>query len=358
MNNAEISEIFDNIAGLLEMKDEQLFKVRAYQRVARAIGHLPSEVAQMVRDGKSLQEIPGIGKAIAEKITQLVTTGKMPFYENLKAEFPEGILEIMHVPGVGPKTTRRLWKELGVTTVAELEAAATDGRVAAMERMGVKKAENILKEIHSTSVKETRIPIARAMPAAERVVAALKAQCPGILRLEIAGSLRRYEETIGNIDLVCATPNPGEVIDALVKLPNVTGIPEQGDAKASVVLSEGIQVDLRIVDESSFGTAVQYFTGGEHHNERLREYAGKLGLSVSEHEVTNTQTGDAQRFAAEEDFYSRLGLQHLPPELRQGSIELDAAGSRTIPQLVELRDLKGDLHVHTNWSDGRATRQR
>ena len=353
MNNPQIAEIFENIAGLLQMKGESVFAVRAYQRVARTIDHLPTELEQMVRDENDLREIPGIGQAIAEKINELVGSGKLEFYEELKAEFPDGILEVMHVPGVGPKTTKRLWEELDISTVPELEQAIKDGKLAGLPRMGKKTADNILREIQSSRTKDDRVPIARAMPASERLIAALMEQCPSIISLEAAGSLRRFEETIGDIDLVCAASDPQQVLDALVSQPNVTQVLGHGGTKASVVLSEGVQVDLRVVEKAQFGALLQYFTGSQQHNIRLREYAGKLGLSLNEYGIKSLDSGEVEEFGDEESFYKRLGLQYIPPEIRQGIREVESAKEENIPRLVETSDIKGDLHVHTDWSDGR-----
>jgi DNA polymerase (family 10) len=352
MNNPQIAEIFENIAGLLEMKGESVFTVRAYQRVARTIDHLPTELEQMVREDRDLKEVPGVGKAIAGKIGELVSSGKLEYYEKLRSEFPEGILDVMHVPGVGPKTTKRLWDELSVSSVPELERAIRDGSLAALPRMGKKKAENILREIQSARTKDDRVPIARALPASERAMAALRERCPSIDRLEVAGSLRRFEETVGDIDLVCTAGDPQQVLDALVALPNVSQVLGHGTTKASVVLSEGVQVDLRVVEAARFGSMLQYFSGSQQHNIRLREYAVRMGLSLNEYGITNVETGEVERFSDEESFYRRLGLQYIPPELRRGMSEVDVALEQKVPRLVELGDIRGDLHVHTDWSDG------
>ena len=353
MNNAQIAEVFENIAGLLEIKGERRFVVVSYQRAARTIDHLPTELEQMVRDEDDLTQIPGIGKAIAGKITQLSTEGKMDFYEKLRAEFPDGILEVMRVPGVGPKSAKRLWEELDVTSVEALEAAASDGRLPALPRMGPKKAENILREIAAARTKGDRVPIARALPAAERVIAALRERCPGIIRIEPAGSLRRFEETIGDIDIVCTATEPQHVLNTLVELPNVASVLAHGEKKSAVVLNEGVQVDLRVVDDSQFGALLQYFTGDKQHNIRLRELAVRQGLSVNEYGIKDSTTGETETFSDESSMYERLGLQYIPPELRRGADEIDRARQRSIPRLVDVSDLKGDLHVHTEWSDGR-----
>ena len=353
MNNPQIAEIFENIAGLLEMKGKSVFTVRAYQRVARTIDHLPTELDQMVREEQDLKEIPGIGRAIADKITELATSGRLEYYERLRSEFPEGILDVMHVPGVGPKTTKRLWDELGVSTVPQLVQAIEDGSLAGLPRMGVKLAESILRQIRATRTKDDRFPIARAMPAAERVISALRERCPSIQRLEAAGSLRRFEETVGDIDLVCTAGDPQQVLGALAELPNVAQVLGHGGTKTSVVLSEGIQVDLRVVEDARFGSLLQYFSGSQQHNIRLREYAGRLCLSLNEYGITVLETGAVEEFSDEESFYRRLGLQYIPPELRQGIHEVEIARKQALPRLVEVSDLAGDLHVHTDWSDGR-----
>ncbi len=353
MNNQRIAEVFDDIAGLLEIKGEKVFTVRAYQRAARTISRLPTELETMVHDGEDLRQIPGIGKAISDKIGELVATNRMRFYDNLKSEFPDGMLELLSVPGLGPKTISRAWKELGVTSVPELELAASDGRLASLPRLGQKTADNILRSIRFARTQDQRTPIADALPAAERLVAAMLERNAGILALAPAGSLRRFEETIGDVDLVCATNDAEGVLADFVALPDVAEVLGHGGTKASVLLDDGLQVDFRAVQPRHFGSLLQYFTGSKEHNILLREHANRLGLSLNEYGVSDVETGELEEFAEEERLYARLGLQYVPPELRVGESEIALAREGAIPALVQVSDLKGDLHVHTDWSDGR-----
>jgi len=353
VNNPQVVEIFQGTAGLLEIKGEQRFTVVAYQRVARTIDKLPTELEQMLRDGQDLKAIPGIGKAISQKISELVSTGKLDFFERLRSEFPDGILEVMRVPGIGPKTAKKLWDELGVTSVAQLEGAILNGSLASLPRMGAKKAESILQALAAREARTDRLQIARAMPAAERVVEALREQCPGIVRLVIAGSLRRYEETIGDINLVCTSNNHADVLGALVALPNVTRVLDSDDTSASVMLSEGLVVKLRVVEDARFGSVLRHLTGSRRHNGMLQEHAIQMGLSLNEHGITDASSGTLEEFASEEALYTKLGLEYIAPELRIGLGEIDAAGTSSLPRFVELTDLRGDLHVHSDWSDGR-----
>ena len=356
MNNAQIAEVFQDIANLLEMKGDKPFTIRAYRRAARTIERLPMELDDMLRQNQNLQEIPGIGKAISDKITEMANTNSLAYYDRLKAEFPDGILEVLEIPGLGPKTVKRIWHELDVTTVAQLEIAAQDGRLAALPRLGKKTAENIARQIQFQRSKSSRMPIARAQPVCDRVIAALTAVCPSIRRLQPGGSIRRCEETIGDIDLVCTADDPAQVLNALVSLPNVADILGHGDTKASVYLTDGIQVDLRVVtDARHFGALLQYFSGNIQHNILLRDRANSLNLSLNEYGITHRETGEITNFPDERSLYAHLGLQYIPPELRQGAGEVKAALNNEIPALVNLSDIKGDLHDHTDWSDGRDT---
>ncbi|MBI4337374.1 MAG: DNA polymerase/3'-5' exonuclease PolX [Chloroflexi bacterium] len=353
VTNEQVAKVFENMAGLLELKGDVVFKIRAYQRAARTITQLPESLELMVREGKDLQEIPGIGEAIAKKIAEYVTTRKVSAYEELKAEFPSAVLEVMEIPGVGPKTAGRLVQELSISTVEELEQALLDGRVAALPRLGEKSAQNILKAIRSLRSKERRIPLGKALPVAEAVIAALQEQCPQMRTAIPVGSLRRMQETIGDIDIMAVAPDGAGVIDSFVELPLVVDVLVHGPKKASVVVAAGLQVDLRIVEEDSFGSMLQYFTGSKEHNIVLREYALRVGLSLNEYGITTMATGVQEKLSTEEAFYGRLGLDWIPPELRQGMHEVELAAKHALPRLVEARDLKGDLHVHSDWSDGR-----
>jgi len=351
MKNTAIAKVFSDIADLLELKGENVFKIRAYQKAVRAIEHYPKEIKIMLDEGEDLRNIPGVGEAIAKKTTELVTTGKLGYYENLKAEFPEGITNLLAIPGIGPKTANRLSSELGVSSVDALEQAIHGGRVAKLFRLGDKTAGNILQQIQALRRKDQRIPIGEALPIVEEILGSLRS-IPGVRNLTYAGSLRRFRETLGDIDLMGTADNPKEVIDTFVTLPHIGQVLAQGSTKASAIVAGGLQVDLRMVEHDSFGSLLQYFTGSKQHNISLRERGRRQGLKLSEYGITDLATDKLEKFAIEEDFYHRLGLQYIPPELREAQGEVERAERGTLPKLVELSDIKGDLHVHTDWSDG------
>lgn len=350
MKNSEVAQVFQDIADLLELKGETPFKIRAYQKAVRSIGQLPVGLEQLRQEGK-LRQIPGIGEAIEKKIVELLTTGRLKYYEDLRSEFPPGIISLLQVPGVGPKTAMRLSTELGIGSVEELEAAIVDGRVEGLHRLGEKTAENILHHLRSIRTKEQRIPIGTALPLAEDIMMSLQ-QNSRIQNLTPAGSLRRFWETIGDIDLMGTADDAEKVIDAFTRLAQVKEVLAKGGTKASVLTHGDLQVDLRVVEHEAFGSLLQYFTGNKQHNITLRERGQRQGLKLSEYGITTIQNGRLETFATEEGFYNRLGLQLIPPELREGQHEIERAEEHSIPQLVELSDLKGDLHVHTDWSDG------
>jgi DNA polymerase (family 10) len=354
IKNTAIAKVFQDMADLLELKGENVFKIRAYQRAARAIEYLPKEIEIMLEEGDDLQAIPGVGEAIAKKTIELVNTGKLSAYEELKAEFPEGITTLLEIPGIGPKTANRLSAELDIKSVDELEQAIKDGRVAGLFRLGDKTADNILQQIEALRRKDQRIPIGEALTVVDEVFDALR-PLPGVKNLIAAGSLRRFRETVGDIDLMGTADNPEEIIDAFVNLPQVREVLAKGPTKASVILPGGLQADLRMVEHDSFGSLLQYFTGSKQHNIALRTMEQKRGLKLSEYGITDTRTNKLEKFATEEAFYRRLGLQYIPPEIREDQGEIELAEKGKVPKLVQLSDIKGDMHVHSNWSDGRDT---
>ena len=351
MKNTAVAKVFQDIADLLELKGEIAFKIRAYQKAARAIEHYPRELKFMIEEGENLRSIPGVGDAIAKKATELVTTGKLGYYENLKAEFPEGITNLLAIPGIGPKTANRLSSELGIFSVDDLEQASNSGRVAKLFRLGDKTADNILQQIQALRRKDQRTPIGEALPIVEEILGALR-PVSSVKNLTAAGSLRRFRETLGDIDLMGTADDPKGVIDAFVALPQIAQVLAQGPTKASAILSGGLQVDLRMVEHDCFGSLLQYFTGSKQHNISLRERGRKQGLKLSEYGITIIATDKLEKFAVEDEFYHRLGLQYIPPELREAQGEIERAEQRAVPKLVELSDIKGDLHMHTEWSDG------
>ena len=350
--NEQIAELFENMGSLLEMKGDTVFKIRAYQRAARTIEQLSSPLATAVENGEDLTKIPGVGKAISEKIAEYISTGQVSAYERLVEELPSGVLDLKEIPGVGPKMAMAISQKLGISTVDGVAEAAADGRLATLPRMGKRAAEGILRHINAFKEMGGRTPIGEALPVAEEVMNALREQCPEIDQLFPVGSLRRWEETIGDIDLIGTSPNPESVGDALVALPMVKDVLVHGPKKTSVVVESGIQIDLRIAEPEAFGAMLQYFTGSQQHNIRLRDFANRQGLSLNEYGITNTESGQVEEFADEETFYARLGLPWMPPELRTGLYEVDAGLEGTLPVLVVATDLKGDLHLHSEWSDG------
>ncbi len=350
--NGEIAEVFENLGALLEMKGDSVFKIRAYRRAAETIHQLTFPLAQAVADGQKLTGIPGIGKAISDKIHELVTTGKVQTYERMKAEVPEGALALLSIPGIGPKTAMLIGTELGISTVEGVEQAAADGRLATLPRMGQRAADGILRHIQATRSMGRRTPIGNVMPVAESVMAALRDSDPDITLLTTAGSLRRWEETIGDVDLVAVTPRPEELGRCLTSIPEVREVLVNGPRKTSVIVEPGLQIDLRTGETGSIGAMLQYFTGSQQHNIRLRDFANRMGLSLNEYGITGIGSVEVEYFTDEPSFYARLGLPWIPPELRAGVWELDAAQQGRLPQLVEAQHLRGDLHIHSEWSDG------
>jgi DNA polymerase (family X) len=354
MKNTDIAGIFEQMGNFLEIKGENPFKIRAYRRAAQIIEHLPREISGMVAAGEDLKALPGIGEAIAAKMEELVQTGHLVAWETLQNSLPEGLSALLEIPGIGPKTAYRLTSELGISSVDELEQAIHEGKVASLFRLGDRTAQNLLRQIHSFRRKDQRIPLGQALPVVEEVLSMLRL-LPGVRNLLPAGSLRRFRETVGDIDLMGTAGNPEAVILSFVSLPLVREVLAQGPTKASVILADGLQADLRMVEHEAFGSLLQYFTGSRQHNIALRTRMQKKGLKLSEYGITAVATDRLEKFATEEAFYARLGMQYIPPEIREDHGEIELATKKAIPELVERSDIRGDLHVHTNWSDGAAS---
>jgi DNA polymerase (family 10) len=349
MKNQQIAAIFGEMAELLELKGENVFRIRAYRRAAQNIDSLAKDVASFTEE--ELAAIPGIGKDLAGKVKEYLATGRMTKHEELKKEIPQGVLELLKVPGLGPKKAKLFYERLGIISAEELEEAIRKGRLADLPGIKKKTEENILSGIAALKKGSGRTPLGRALPLAEDIVRRLKDSAP-VGQIEIAGSIRRRRETIGDIDILVTSAKPREVMDVFVGLSHVSRVLAQGKTKSSVVTDDGLQVDLRVVDEDSFGAALQYFTGSKEHNIRLREMAVKAGLKINEYGVFKGATEKKVGGREELDIYAALGLPWMAPELREDRGEIDAARTRSLPDLVTLNDIRGDLHVHTKWSDG------
>ena len=353
MLNLDIARIFDEIADILELKGENAFKIRAYRKAARTIETLTQDLKVMAERGgvKELKKIPGIGEGIAKKIVEIAETGDCQKHRELMQEMPPGLLALLAIPHVGPKTLTKLHQELGITTLEGLEAAAKAHKLAGLPGFGPKAEENILKGIEQYRGYQGRKLLSKALPYAESIVHELQ-KLDAVERILIAGSLRRMRETIGDIDILVVSKRPGEVMDAFTSLEGVEDVIAKGDTKSSIVL-KGINADLRVVDSASFGAAAHYFTGSKDHNVRIRELGVKRGLKINEYGVFRGE--ERIGGATEEDVFASVGLAYIPPELREDRGEVEAARENRLPHLIELKDLKGDLHVHTNWSDGKSS---
>ncbi|GMR09727.1 MAG: DNA polymerase/3'-5' exonuclease PolX [Anaerolineae bacterium] len=351
MNNAEVAKVFEDIADLLEIKGEKVFKIIAYRRGAEAIRSQGRDIKAIWKEG-TLEEIPGVGKAIAEKTDELLRTGKMEYYENLKSEIPIGLLDMLKVGDVGPKKAARFWKELDITSVEQLEAAAKNGELKKLSGMGTKSEARILESIEAMKRRQTgRMSIGVALPIAEQLLGELRRH-PKVKAAETAGSLRRMRETVGDLDLLVSTDHPEEVMQDFVELPIVGRVRGKGAVKTSVELIDGVRVQVWTHPPERFGTALQYATGSKNHNLRLRELALSKGLSLSD-QAFKLEDGGEITVATEAEVYEKLGLPWIAPEMREDRGEIQAAQNGDLPKLLEVEDLKGELHAHTTWSDGK-----
>lgn len=354
MNNQELARTFDLMAELLEIRGEVVFKVGAYRRASESIAGLARDVNDLRREDK-LREIPGVGEGIDEKIKELLDTGRLKVLEDLKREVPPGLVELLQVPGVGPKRAAMFWKKVGVTDLAGLERAAREGKLRGLPGMGEKSVAKLLVEIEGLAKRATgRASIGQALPLARLLLEQVRA-LPGVQRADAVGSLRRWRATIGDIDLLASASDAVPVMEAFIKLPGVSRVLGQGETKSSVELVGGLRAQLWVHPPERYGTALVYATGSKEHNVRLREHALSRGLSLSEHSLLRMKVGREQLYATEAELYEALGMDYIPPEMREDRGEVQAALAHRLPRLVELRGLQADLHMHTRSSDGRAS---
>jgi len=355
MTREEISSLFEEIALLLEMKGENPFKVRAYRSCAETVRSYPDDILQMARDNQ-LSGIKGLGEALRDKLHELATTGRLDYYEKLRAEFPATLFELFELQGLGAKKIMLLHRELGISSVAELKQACLDGRIAGQPGFGEKSQHNILESIEHREKNAGRFLQGSVAMVVDRLLDMLRDH-PESLRVAACGSYRRGRETIGDIDILVATPHPAVLTEYFSTLPGVKKILVHGETKISVLLDEGMQCDLRAVANAQFPFALQYFTGSKEHNVALRQLANDKGWSLNEYAFTAIRD-DAEAIPAineEADIYQALGLQCIPPEMRENLGEIEAARDNKLPRLIEIGNLRGTFHNHTTESDGRNT---
>jgi DNA polymerase (family 10) len=350
MNNRQLADSFTLIANLLEIKGENVYKTIAYRRAADSLLSLGREASDYWKEGK-LEEIPGVGKAISEKIDELLQTGKLGFLEKLKKEIPTGLVDWLPIPGLGPKRAALIWKTLNITTFEDLEAAAKEGKLRDLPGMGAKSEAAILEGIASLGRRSVRIPLGRAYPLALQIIGELK-KVKGVVQAEPGGSLRRMRSTIGDLDILVAAKDSSAVMDAFVKLPGVNRVLGKGETKSSIEFHNGVRAQVWVHPPKEFGTAFVYATGSKEHNVRLREMAQAKKLSLSDHSFLKPNGEGEFYCATEEEVYKTLNLPWIPPELREDRGELQAAKAGKLPKLIEVKDIKADLQTHSTWSDG------
>ena len=352
--NAEVADQFDLLADLLEIEGADSFRVVAYRRAATLMRETPASIAQLALEGKA-KSLNGIGKTIEEKIVQVVEAGEIKALHERKERIPAGLIAFMRLPGLGPKTARRIWQELGVTTVEELKAAAEQQRLRSLPGLGAKTEENVLRALAAEPAGPPRTLLGKALPSLRAAVEELLNHSAAE-KVSEAGSARRRAETVRDLDIIATASDPAALTEHFVSQPWVAEVAAHGPTKATVISNEGYRFDLRVVPPESYGNLLQHFTGSRDHNIALREAAVKRGLSVSEYGVKDVESGEVFTAETEAQLYKFLGYQFIPPELRENAGELEAARNGSLPELVELGDLRGDLHTHSTWSsDGKNT---
>ncbi len=351
MKNKEVAELLFNIADILDMLGVA-FKPRAYRKAARAIENLGEDIEVYFRSNR-LEEIPGVGKSIAEKISEFLETGKSSYYEELKKKVPEGVAAMVEIPGMGPKKAMVLYKKLGIKSISDLETAIKKKKLRGLRGFGEKTEQDILKGIELLKSGMERFLLGEALPIAEEISNRLRG-LNGVERVEIAGSTRRMKETVGDLDILVISKNPQPIMKFFTSMIEVKRVLAEGSTKSSILLKNNLQVDLRVIPKESFGAALQYFTGSKDHNIALREICKKKGWKLSEYGLFDSK----QRMIAgsnEEGIYKKLGMSFIPPELRENKGEIEAALKNKLPKLIGYTDIKGDLHIHSKWSDGSNT---
>jgi len=351
--NSDVADQFELLADLLELEDTDAFQVIAYRRAAGLIRETPRPVAELALAGRA-KELPGIGATIEGKIVQIVEKGEIETLTRHRERVPAEVVTFMKLPGLGPKTVRRIWQELGITTRDELRAAAEQQQLRTLRGLGAKTEENVIKALAAKPAGPPRTLLGTALPALLAVVEVLR-EHPAADLVSEAGSARRRRETVRDLDIIATATDPKALTEYLTTLPWVAEVAARGPTKATVVSHDGLRFDLRVVPPESYGDLLQHFTGSKDHNVALREDAVRRGLSISEYGVQNVETKDVFQTRSEEELYAFLGYQFIPPELRENRGELVAARDGGIPKLVEASELRGDLHTHTRWSDGRNT---
>jgi len=353
MNNDEIATRLNEIAALMEFDGEPFFKIKAYQRAARSVEDSERPMRALL-DAGELMELPGVGKAIAQKVDDIDRTGTCKYLEELRAKFPPTILELIRVPSISTKTAIALYQELGIASIGELRVAVEDGSIAKLPRLGPKSIENLKASLARLQDRTRRMRLGEAWPLAQSIVDTLSRHA-GARNVVAAGSVRRMEPTVGDIDIICTSDAPAVVLEAFTKLAIARTVSALGDTKATIWAEPGVSVDLRVVKHECFGNLLQHFTGNKEHNVKLREHARARGLKVSEYGIETIETGAVRTARTETEVYETLGLQYIPPELRVGLDEIELAKTGSVPALVERSDIRGDLHDHTDWSDGTRT---
>ncbi len=355
MKNKIIAQILENMGQLLEIKGENIFKIKAYYKAADNIASMAEDIEVLCQENR-LREIPGVGQAIEEKIKEFLDCGHMHAYDDLVKEIPEGLLEMVYVPSIGPKKAKLFYDTLQVKNIDELVQSIEAGRLKGIRSIKEKTVKNILKGIKLVKEGQSRMDIGTASEIADEFVSTLK-KMPEVKQIAVAGSLRRMRETIRDIDILVDSSNPQKIMETFVNLPSVRSINAQGETKSSVMTKDRVQVDLRVVDPKSFGAALLYFTGSKNFNIKLRQIAIKKEMKVSEYGIFSVK-GDKEKFLGgktEEETLKILGLPYIPPELREDIGEAELFSGKIFPKLIELKDIKGDIHVHSTWSDGHNT---